>query len=86
METAISLLGHPFVFKATVVKGKKRGRKLGFPTANLRLLDEIMTPAGGVYFCYVLLHPKAIYSALLNIGSNPSFENDGITRMLVPGG
>ncbi len=58
------LLGHPFSMLGQVVEGDGRGRKLGFPTANL-LLPGVSVPAPGVYFCDVLClgpRPRARYS------------------------
>ncbi|RLB09009.1 MAG: riboflavin biosynthesis protein RibF, partial [Deltaproteobacteria bacterium] len=57
-----------------VVKGKNRGaRILGYPTANLRLIDEL-TPKIGVYAVRVLVDDK-VYNGVANIGYNPTFGN-----------
>ena len=48
--TANQLLGYPFFFSGTVIKGNQLGRTLGYPTANLEIGNpEKLTPAGGVY-------------------------------------
>lgn len=49
MEAAMALLGRPFAVTGVVVGGEKRGRQLGFPTANLHLAERRQLPAGGVY-------------------------------------
>ncbi|HYG58197.1 MAG TPA: bifunctional riboflavin kinase/FAD synthetase [Symbiobacteriaceae bacterium] len=49
MERASNLLGRPFAVTGTVVSGDKRGRTIGFPTANLKLLPGRMLPVTGVY-------------------------------------
>jgi len=56
------------------MRGKNRGgRLLGFPTANLQLVDEL-TPKLGVYAVEVLIDDQTYYG-LTNIGYNPTFEN-----------
>ena len=54
IETANKLLGYDFFFEGTVVDGDKLGRKLGYPTANLRIIgDEKIIPGNGIYAVYV---------------------------------
>ena len=74
LEEARRLLGRDYQICGTVVKGKNRGgRLLGFPTANLQLVDEL-TPKGGVYLVRVLIDDRVL-DGLTNIGYNPTFEN-----------
>lgn len=66
------LLGRNYQICGTVVKGKNRGgRILGFPTANLELIDEL-TPRVGVYAVRVLIDDQT-YDGLTNIGYDPTF-------------
>ncbi len=75
LSKAKKLLGRDYQVCGTVVKGKNRGgRLLGFPTANLQLIDEL-TPKLGVYAVKVLIGDKT-YNGLTNIGYNPTFKND----------
>ena len=75
LSEAEKLLGRHYQVCGTVVKGKDRGgRLLGFPTANLELVDEL-TPKLGVYAVKVLIGDK-IYNGLTNIGYNPTFGNN----------
>jgi len=75
---AAELLGRPFSVSGPVIKGHGRGRKLGFPTANIDTSAE-MLPADGVYAGEALVDSDA-YPAMINIGSNPTF--DDIARSL----
>lgn len=57
---ATELLGSPYSFSGTVVEGAKRGRSIGFPTANLRLDDDRkLLPKNGVYVCDVVIDNTA---------------------------
>ena len=72
MSEAKKLLGRDYQICGTVVSGKNRGgRILGFPTANLELIDEL-TPKVGVYAVRVLIDNQ-IHNGLTNIGYDPTF-------------
>ena len=72
LSAARDLLGRNYQICGRVVKGKNRGaRLLGFPTANLKLVDEL-TPKPGVYAVIVFIG-KQTYYGLTNIGYNPTF-------------
>lgn len=74
LARAKELLGRDYQITGEVVRGKNRGgRLLGFPTANLSLVDEL-TPQNGVYAVKVLLE-GATYNGVTNIGYNPTFGN-----------
>jgi len=75
MDLANKMLGRAYEIHGKVVKGDQRGRLLGFPTANLQLLGRnIAIPSFGVYAGQVMVN-KALYGAMVNIGDNPTFEN-----------
>jgi len=72
LSEAKKLLGRDYQICGSVVKGKNRGgRLLGFPTANLKLVDEL-TPKEGVYAVRVLIDGH-MYNGVTNIGHNPTF-------------
>lgn len=73
MESAKRFLGHPHFLTGEVVGGRKLGHKLGFPTANVLLPDEIICPRHGVYACKVRVGDR-VYSAVTNVGSRPTVQ------------
>lgn len=68
---ARAMLGAPYGIGGRVVSGKKRGRTIGFPTANLRPDQEPLVP-DGVYAARVE-HPGGASLAVANLGTNPTF-------------
>ncbi|MEM9644417.1 MAG: riboflavin biosynthesis protein RibF [Planctomycetota bacterium] len=73
---AASMMGHLHRVRGLVVDGAKRGREIGFPTANLDDLDA-MLPCPGVYSAKATLADGAIRQAAVNLGPNPTFEESG---------
>jgi riboflavin kinase / FMN adenylyltransferase len=74
LAEANQFLGYPYMLSGTVVEGDKRGRTIGFPTANLRLEDEgKLIPADGVYAVTVSIRGREnIYRGMMNIGFRPT--------------
>jgi riboflavin kinase/FMN adenylyltransferase len=78
LSEAKRLLGRDYQICGTVVRGKNRGgRILGFPTANLELVDEL-TPKEGVYAVRVLIDGH-MYDGVTSIGHNPTFGRGPLT-------
>lgn len=77
VRSAVGLLGRHFTLEGVVEHGAGRGQKLGFPTANLRTEKEIL-PRPGVYAVKVR-HGDTIRDGVLNIGSNPTFDGQGLS-------
>lgn len=72
-------LGHNYMILGKVQHGKKLGRTIGFPTANLPLNDRLY-PSFGVYGGYVQIEGyKNIYHCVVNIGKNPTVDFKGLT-------
>jgi riboflavin kinase / FMN adenylyltransferase len=69
VEAATRCLGAPFLLEGTVVEGDERGRKLGFPTANIVPSDDLVCPGHGVYAAFADGRPAAV-----NVGVRPTFE------------
>lgn len=65
-------LGRDYHLRGVVVEGNKIGRKLGFPTANLQLIEPLqLIPADGIYAVYIE-HNGKIYEGMLSIGVRPT--------------
>lgn len=73
VEHASELLGHVPTVSGLVVHGFKRGRELGYPTANLALDAEGFIPGDGVYAGW-LVDGGVRYPAAISVGNNPTFE------------
>jgi riboflavin kinase/FMN adenylyltransferase len=72
---AARLLGRPYGFAATVVTGHGIGRTLGYPTANLRLHEEQLLPADGIYAARVRFAGEDVRRpAAMSIGVRPTFD------------
>lgn len=79
LELANELLGRPYSFHGTVIHGKKLGRKIGFPTANIKISDVYkLVPSTGVYAVWVKLGNEKFMGAA-NIGWNPTIEDKGFS-------
>ena len=86
LDTAAELLGRPFALVGTVVHGERRGRALGFPTANLNFSDPVCLPPDGIYAARAtwggerVLQPNDGADAVISLGTQPTFG--GRVRLL----
>ncbi len=82
IKTANTFLGYPYQLKGTVVEGRKLGRTLNFPTANLDITyKHKLVPAIGVYAVQVLVD-GTLYGGMMNIGVRPTI--DKMSTQVVP--
>jgi len=76
VQTANRLLGYTFFIEGVVVAGEKRGRKIGFPTTNIRTDWELL-PKPGVYATYAIIKGKR-FKSITNIGYRPTFGESNL--------
>jgi riboflavin kinase/FMN adenylyltransferase len=74
VREAARLLGRPYSLRGEVVEGDRRGRALGFPTANVLPDTRSLVPGWGVYAGHVRLPKGECYGACTNVGIAPTFE------------
>ena len=74
IEKANNYLGREFSLIGTVIEGKKIGRSIGFPTANLSLDQDTFIPNFGVYAGKIYID-KNIFNTIVNIGLNPTVDD-----------
>jgi riboflavin kinase/FMN adenylyltransferase len=72
MDEAGALLGHPYFLDGTIVEGRKRGKTIGFPTANM-VTDNELIPPHGVYATTTTID-GLVHAGLTNIGVRPTFD------------
>ncbi len=78
MQLAATLLDKHYILNGTVVHGDKRGKKIGYPTANIKPQNEKkVIPRKGVYAVWVR-YEGSYYQGMMNIGERPTFEGDSI--------
>jgi len=80
LESAANYLGRDFTILGTVTEGRQLGRRLGFPTANLRAHNELFPP-NGVYAAKAWFRENE-YGGVVNIGVRPTIENETGERIL----
>lgn len=74
IHEAAALLGHPYVIRGRVRHGDKRGRELGFPTANIAI-DFLFKPRFGIYAVRASLDGKRWHDAVASLGIRPTFSD-----------
>lgn len=75
IEEATEFLGRPYSLRGIVVHGEKRGRQIGFPTANIGLHEPYLIPRTGVYGVRIYFQDQILYG-VMNIGIKPTFEQE----------
>lgn len=74
LAEAVKLLGHAYRLRGEVIAGARRGRTIGFPTANLARIETLL-PGDGVYGGIARVDTHS-FAAAINIGPNPTFGED----------
>ena len=72
VDRAQTYLGRPYRLSGTVVVGKRLGRTIGFPTANVQVEPYKFLPKGGVYVASARLSDGRIFRSVVNIGTQPT--------------
>ncbi len=78
LDTVRQLLGRGYTVIGEVVEGEKRGRAIGFPTANIAVWDQLIIPANGVYAGWATVNDQQ-NKAVTNVGIRPTFVGDDMT-------
>ena len=79
VEEAGALLGRHFAIEGTVVEGARRGREIGFPTANLATENELLPP-NGVYATFSTID-GVVRTGVTNVGVRPTFDGPPTTSV-----
>ena len=74
VESVTELLGESYCLIGTVVDGEKRGRTIGFPTANIQPKDRYIIPKTGVYAVTLMIKDEE-FSGVCNVGHKPTFHH-----------
>ncbi|MGH9226088.1 MAG: bifunctional riboflavin kinase/FAD synthetase [Acidimicrobiales bacterium] len=73
VEGAARVLGRPFELRGTIVAGDRRGRTLGYPTANFAIAPELLLPAVGIYAGWYERPDGSVHAAAVSMGLRPTF-------------
>ncbi len=82
VEQATALLGRPHEVRGTVAHGDKRGRELGFPTANVAVPGDILLPADGIYAGWLRRADGSVLPTAISLGRRPTFYEEADTSLL----
>ena len=78
VEQVRQWLGRSYQVSGTVIHGQKRGRMIGFPTANMEVWEQQVIPANGIYASWAYYNGVR-YMAMTNVGVSPTFGNKDVT-------
>ncbi len=85
VNQALAHLGHSYLMKGTVVKGDGRGKRLGFPTANVVFPEQKLIPQHGVYKGQIEIQGQ-LYKSVIYIGDRPTFDTgQHAVEVFIPG-
>lgn len=78
VDEAEKMLSRPYAIRGNVNHGKKLGRTIGFPTANLGFDERMIIPKTGVYYTNVIWNNE-VFKGITNIGNNPTVNGQDLT-------
>ncbi|MPM00409.1 Riboflavin biosynthesis protein RibF [bioreactor metagenome] len=78
VKEATKMLSKPYLIKGKVIHGKKLGRTIGFPTANLQFDGKMIIPKKGVYYTNIEYNKK-IFKGITSVGNNPTVNGKQLT-------
>ncbi|HYI60930.1 MAG TPA: bifunctional riboflavin kinase/FAD synthetase [Acidimicrobiales bacterium] len=82
IDRAIALLGRPHEVRGLVSPGDRRGRELGFPTANVAVPGDILLPADGIYAGWLVRADGTVLPTAINLGRRPTFYEQAHASLL----
>src|SRR5207253_11173229 len=82
VQEAAALLGRPHEVRGVIEVGDKRGRDLGFPTANVAVPSEILLPADGIYAGWYERPDGSVHPTAISLGRRPTFYEDADMSLL----
>jgi riboflavin kinase/FMN adenylyltransferase len=82
VEAAQRLLGRPHEVRGHVSRGDARGRRLGYPTANVAVPADILLPADGIYAGWYERPGAEVHRAAISLGRRPTFHQDATASVL----
>lgn len=78
VRKVFNMLSRPYILSGKVIDGKKLGRTIGFPTANLAINKQKVIPKKGVYYTNVKINEK-IFKGITSVGNNPTVNGQELT-------
>lgn len=78
VKKAFEMLSRPYMLSGKVIDGKKLGRTIGFPTANLEINKEKVIPEKGVYYTNLEINGE-IFKGITSVGNNPTVNGKELT-------
>ena len=82
LALANALLGRPHEVRGVVARGDKRGRELGFPTANVSVPGDVLLPADGIYAGWYERPDGAVHPTAISLGRRPTFYAEAHASLL----
>lgn len=82
LAQANALLGRPHEVRGRVATGDRRGRELGFPTANVAVPGDILLPADGIYAGWYERPTGSVHAAAISLGRRPTFYDEAHASLL----